>query len=397
MTEEVVDDKTLDEQLTASIRDTLHTIQERPAEETGLPEKDATDAVDAPAGDAPARARDATGKFTKNESSAPVVAPDKGVIADDATKPSVASPVAPGADDSPMAFDINRAPSSWKPAAKAEWANLPEGIRAEIHRREGDFHNTVLKPMREDATFGQTIKQVLAPYQMLIEAEGGTPDRAIADTMKTAALFRVGTQEQKLNALFQIDKQFNGGLAQHFQQAVAAEVAKQTGQPVQNQQPAEFRDPRVDQLLQAQQQQERARLQNEERANNEAAGRFLSSTNDKGQPLYPFVDNVLPDMTQRAAVIRGANPHLAADEVLKKAYEEAVWANPETRAVLVAQTQASQPEANLQRVEQARRASAGNLPKRGALPASSSPGPLKFGTPDSDESIRETYRQLTTG
>jgi hypothetical protein len=36
-----------------------------------------------------------------------------------------------------------------------------------------------------------------------------------------------------------------------------------------------------------------------------------------------------------------------------------------------------------------------NVPKRGAIPASQPDANLRFGTPESDDAIRETYRQLT--
>lgn len=382
---EVMTDRALDESLTESLRANLRDIQSRPAEETGLePAEPAAEPAEAAPVTEGERPRDASGKFLPKEPAAPAV-----------VAPVTAEPAAPEAAPT---FDINRAPSSWKPAAKAEWAKIPEGIRAEIHRREGDFHATVLKPLREDATFGQSIKAVLAPYQMLIEAEGGTPDRAIADTMKTAALFRVGQPQQKLEALWGIDRQFNCGLQAQFNQAVAAEVAKQTGQqpqaPAQPQGP--LMDPRVDQILAGMQQQERARNAEVERTSNAAVEQFITAKDEAGQPRYPFVDNVLQDMVERVSILRRQNPALNHSEALDQAYSAAIWANPETRAVLLAQqqAQAGKPEANLQRVEQAKRASGANLPKRGALPASTSVGPLKLGTAESDESIRETYRQL---
>jgi uncharacterized protein YicC (UPF0701 family) len=149
------------------------------------------------------------------------------------------------------------------------------------------------------------------------------------------------------------------------------------------------------------QERERAAFEKERQAQAQAASNkavedFMAAKDDKGAALYPFVDNVLADMSERVAVIRRANPGLEHADALKQAYEQAVWANPETRSVLIAaqQAQAAQPAENQQRVAAAKRASAGNVPKRGALPASQSVGALRLGTPESDDSIRETYRQL---
>ena len=385
MAEEALDDRALSESMDEDIRKTLAAIKER--------EPEALDVTE----DAPAvkddRARAPDGKFVKTESAAPAEAPD--------TSPPVGVPEQ-AAVDAPVegaqpAVDLNRAPSSWKPAAKAAWQALPEPVRAEIHRREFDFHNTTFKgPLKENADFGQSVRQVVEPYKAMIEAEGGTPERAIADTMRTAALFRTGTQEQKLQALWQIDKQFNGGLAQHFERSVQAEIAKRTGQPAVEGQPPVYQDPRVDTILQSlqeqerqRQEQERQRQQEQEQQNANVVQEFINAKGTDGQPLYPFVDNVIADMSARVQLIRQQNPALNPHEALKQAYEQASWANPEVRAVLISQqqAQANKPEDNLRRVEQAKRASAVNVPKRGALPAS---GPAL----SLEEDIRETARAL---
>jgi uncharacterized protein YicC (UPF0701 family) len=115
---------------------------------------------------------------------------------------------------------------------------------------------------------------------------------------------------------------------------------------------------------------ERERVAQEERVTNAATERFLAAKDDKGQPLYPFVDNVLDDMSSRVSSIRRTNPAIGHEEALKQAYEAAVWANPETRAVLIGQqqAQAQQSAETLRKVEQAKRANAGNMPRRGAFP-----------------------------
>lgn len=327
------------------------------------------------------RPRAPDGKFVK-ESAAPAETPDTPENAEGQTEPVAAEPA--------LNVDLNRAPSSWKPAAKAAWANLPPEIRAEVHRREADFHNTTLKgPLKENADFGQTIKQVIEPYRAMIEAEGGTPDRAVADLLRTAALFRTGSQQAKLQGLLQLDKQFNVGLQQYIQQQTQAQP---DGQPAQSQ----FADPRVDQIMQSlhaiereRQAEQQRQAQMQERATTEAVNNFITAKDDKGAPLYPFVDNVIDEMNLLVAEHRRRNPAADHGQILKQAYEQAVWANPETRAVLIAQQQAkaSQPEANLRKVEQAKRASAGNVPKRGSLPASAPPLSM-------DDTIRETAKAL---
>jgi hypothetical protein len=274
------------------------------------------------------RPRDAQGKFVEKpkEPAAPAEARQSGqACRTAAAAPAPADPEAPLVTTTGQPIDINRPPSSWKPAAKAAWMTLPPEIRTEIHRRER------LPARRQDAAgdadFGRRSSGVVEPYRMLIESEGGTPEKAIADLMRTAALFRTGQPQQKLQALFGIAQQFNVPLAEYMQ----AEFAKAKGDPnapAAQAQPQSFQDPRVDQLLAAQQRQERERVAHEERVSNAATERFLSAKDDKGQPLYPFVDNVLEDMSERVSSMRRTNPAIGHEEALKQAYEAAVWANP---------------------------------------------------------------------
>ena len=339
----------------------------------------------------PEKPRDEKGKFAKTEKPKVTLkeAQAKQPIAE--TEPKT-EPAEPPLKFGEVVVDLARAPSSWKPAAKAIWNTLPESIRTEVYRRETDFSNSVLNgPMKQNSDFGQAVKTVIDPYRMLIEAEGGTPEKAIADTMKTAALFRVGTPQQKLQAIFQIDQQYcQGALNQLFQSKLNEAISRATGQPVQpSQQPAQFQDPRVDQIMASLQQQERERVQQAETIANSATDQFLASKNEKGESLFPFVDNVLDDMTERVSILRRTNPAMPHNEILKQAYDAAVWANPETRAVLISQTQAGTTAAaqTAQKVATAKRAQTGTMPKRGAIPATEPAKSL-------DDSIRETGREL---
>ena len=397
-------ERELSEAMDETIRTTLADINSRAEPDAQIP-------VEEPAAAEPAaepvaeqdKPRDPkSGQFKKGEQQRhqPAKTAKTSAAQAEPTNPAPATVPEPAAAETelPLKFgavevDLKRPPSSWKPGAKAQWGALPADVQKEIYRRETDFSNSVLNgPMKQNADFGNAVRQTVEPYRAMIEAEGGTPERARGELFKTAALFRTGSQPSKLNALFALDQQFNGGLRDHFSRSVQAEVARLTGQPAQQQQPQQqqvFQDPRVDALMQSLQQQERQRAQQEESIANSATDQFLASKNDKGEPKFPFVDNVLDDMTNRIAAIRQGNPALAHNDVLQRAYDEAVWANPETRAVLIAQTQATQQAAaqTAQKVAVAKRAQVGAMPKRGAIPATEPPKSL-------DETIRETAREL---
>lgn len=401
MAEEVLEGRELGEAMDESIGTLYREIQARSApEEPAAPAAAPVEAEPAAEPEAPAgeRARDKDGKFVAakdapKESAAPAKADTQSKAIEPAAPEQAAADTEPALKFGSVTVDLTRPPSSWKPAAKVAWAALPPAVQAEIYRRETDFSNTVLNgPLKESADFGRTVRGVVEPYRAMIEAEGGTPERAIGDLLKTAQLFRTAPQPTKLQALFQLDQQFGAGLQAFIQQEVlrhSGQAGVTAPQP-QMQPPAPpYQDPRVDTLLAAYQQQERERAAQAERASSAAVEQFIATKGADGKDAYPFVDNVLEDMSMRVQALRRQNPALEHTQALKQAYEQAVWANPETRAVLIAaqQAQAVAPAEALRKVADAKRASAGNVPKRGALPAT---GPAK----SLDETIRETAREL---
>jgi hypothetical protein len=314
-----------------------------------------------------------------------------------ATQPEAKADEAPAAepeaqaeptDDAP-ARDLNRPPSSWKPAAKAAWDALPPEIRAEVHRRESDWLQGQAQ-LLPDAELGRSMRQTIEPYRMLIEAEGGTPERAVSHLLQTAALFRVGTAEQKQAALAQIAQQYGIQMPGGAQQADP--YAQAQG----------FRDPRVDQMLQ---QQEMARLQQEadQRRREEAETARLSSVvqtwsdavDSAGKPLRPWFGNVEADLAALIPQVRASNPGMKAEDVLQQAYDRAVWAHPEIRPLLLKQQQ-DQMEAkrradNQLRVQEAKKAASVNVPRRASVPAASTDS---RGIDRMDEVIADTAREL---
>jgi hypothetical protein len=367
----------------AAIRE-KHAVEEDPAPEPGG-EADSGGEAEVPAAAAPAtegaRARDDTGKFAKagkepkddkGARTAPAKAAERG-----ATAPAVEP-----ADQAvqPAARDVNRAPSSWKPTERAEFDKLSPVVKAAIHRREQDFQNgqTQLLP---DAQLGKGMRAAIEPYRMLIEAEGGTPERAVADLLKTAAIFRVGTNEQKAQAVAGIVRQYG----------VDMRVLFPGGQQPQNAQPQAFRDPRVDQLLANQNRERQESIQREQVQLESTVEHWMNETDAQGQPKRPYLGDVINEMSALVPQIRHANPALTHAQALEQAYERAIWAHPEVRTVLqqkaAADLQASTRAANQTRVSDARRAASVNVRPRGSLPSAGKPGAM-------EDTIAATAREL---
>jgi len=317
----------------------------------------------------------------KEEKPSAPVRDEKGRFVGKSAEPEESAP--PASKATPASQPSDRAPSSWKPTERELWKGLSPEVRAAINRRETDFLNGQQQLM-PDAQLGKSMREVIEPYRMLIQAEGGTPERAVADLLRTAAIFRVGTPQQKYEAIAQIADQFGLNLA-IFGQGQAQGNAP--AQPAQGQ----FYDPRVTQLL-AQQRQQETERQNQEQAQLErTVTSWMDEKDEKGEPRRPYIGDVINEMSALLPQIKEANPSLTYAQVLEQGYERAIWAHPEIRTILQ-QKAASDLEAkrrsdNQQRVASAKRAASVNVPRRGSLPGAEKPGSL-------EETIAATAREL---
>jgi hypothetical protein len=99
------------------------------------------------------------------------------------------------------------APNSWREDAKAIFKDLPEEAQAEILKREADFEKGIAKHA-EKAKQADDFLTAAAPYTAMIAAEGGTPAKAFESLLQTAAIFRVGSPQQKADTVRQLIQQF---------------------------------------------------------------------------------------------------------------------------------------------------------------------------------------------
>lgn len=337
------------------------------------------------------RARDEQGRFAKDDKpkvEKPAAAPK--APAEGKALAKADSPAAPASEPVVRAdgktADLARPPASFSAAAKTAWAQTPEAVRADIHRREVDAYKK-FQEIAPDAEFGRSLRNVGERYHQIVTLDGGGDfSRAVGALFHTASVLRFGAPQQKREAIDFLEK--------HYQiPAKQAQVDAQ-GNPVQQAQaPQEFRDSRVDALVANMNQAEMQRRKHLDAAANDSTTRFLSATNERGESLYPFVDNVLDDMTQRVRTILAQKPGTPHDQALKEAYDAAAWANPETRKILqeqeVARLEAQRREASLRKVDSARHAAAGNVTRRGAVPAQAPVGTM-------DDTILQTYRDITS-
>lgn len=345
--EQVIDQTTDTQTLEApvsiddTIRNTLAEIRGRgEGGEVGNP-----DAPDTPEEKAQ-RIRDEQGKFAKG--APPVVGADP------------ANPAAATATPAGTPPDV--APNTWKKEAAAMWATLPPEVRAEATRREADFHKGI-EGYKQAAGFGQAMERAITPYAATIQGLGITADKAVSEIMASDHVLRYGTPQQKQAKAI--------GLLQSYGIDIAGLQA-----PLQQ----ENIDPNVKQL-QDQVQQLTGWIQNQTQQGQQQEVASLNSeiATFSADPKHSHFESVKGHM---AALLQAGQATSLAD-----AYEQAIYANPATRQLVLAQQQAEQRAEAAKKAQAARGAASVNTRARSSMPVSQPIGTM-------EDTIRAKLREL---
>lgn len=293
--------------------------------ETAAPVTEAQTTTPAPVADVPpastaaapsvaSEGRDEKGRFKPKTASAtpapakaeesaspPPAAPEKAETATEAPKPAEVTPTL-------------KAPQSWKPAAREKWAALPPETQAEVWRREKE----VAHVLQESAVARKTateFEETIRPYVPLFQAEGAAPIKAIGNMLQTVAALARGAPAQKAAVVAQLIKAYSVDIG--ALDSVLSGEAQATPHT-----PAEYRDPRVDILMQQLQAQQR----NQTQAVQQKAAQEVEAA--KGE--LEFLDDVREDMADLIEVASRRGVELS----LKDAYTRAVAMNGELSAIL---------------------------------------------------------------
>lgn len=112
------------------------------------------------------------------------------------------------AGEAPTLVDSSeRAPASWRGAAKQHWGELPTDVRQEVMRRERQV-NDVLRESSDARRFVDAFEETVQPFQSFIAADGENPLQATRNLMQAAATLRAGTPDQKVALAYDIIKRY---------------------------------------------------------------------------------------------------------------------------------------------------------------------------------------------
>lgn len=260
--------------------------------------------------------------------------------------PDVPDPLIP----KPEADAVQAAPNTWKKEAAALWDKTDPVVRAEIQRREADFHKGI-EQYRQSATFAHAVDTAITPYKQTLQQLGITPEVAIRELMGADHKLRYGSDNEKHEYFMQLAHTYgiNLNTVANAQQNIDPEVYKV------------YLD---NQRLQAQ--IDNHQFQVQQQANQSLNSEIARFEADPKHIHYASVRGHMAALLQAGQAT-----------TLDDAYEQAIYANPVTRqAVLQQQAQVAREE-SARKANAARTASSVNVRTRPALVAEE-----KIGTMD---------------
>lgn len=257
----------------------------------------------------------------------------EGAAAAPSPAPAPAPAPEPAASPTPAPVVEHPYPKSWRPDHQSQWANLPPEIRAEVLRREDDFHKGTA-PLRSAAQFVQRFQQASAPVAEYLNA-GVDPLELYANFAKAHATLSRGGPEAS---------EFLRTLAAEYKLDLSAEPA--------------YVDPQL-KALQDEVRGVKSVLSAQEQAVASAKRAELTSEVDRfaADPQNKHFPVVAADM----ALLLKADAKLT----LADAYAKATWASPAVRDLLLGEElekrRKTEKEASAQRAAQSAHASQGSV------------------------------------
>jgi hypothetical protein len=275
------------------------------------------------------------------------------------------TPETPEAPEVPEA-QVKPAPKSWPKEMHEHWTKTPPQVQEYWEKREAQMLEG-LEQYRGDATLGKSLKEVILPYQPMLQASGVDETKAVQFLLNAHYRLTNGSPEQRQAAYQQLGQNLGLVQAQEQQQI----------------------DPALRAVMERQQKLESALEQRQREAFEAKRGEltshvaaFADAKDEKGNPKHPYFDEVADDIILL----------INAGHELDAAYDKAVYANPVTRQKELARLQ-KENEAKLREkadaeAKAARRASSSNVRSRDTRKAPTEPlGKM-------DDTMRDTLKEI---
>lgn len=270
------------------------------------------------------------------------------------------------------------APLSWSAEQKAKWASVPPDLQAYIAQRDKEQHEAISRAGQQVKAY-EPVGNVIEQFREIFERNQLPPHEGIARMLAVEQWLArdPGAAISEIAKAYKVDlRGLNGDQPAppaNGQEGTQAAVDPRVSTLENAIAERDRRIERIESFLTAQQRQQ---YQQSESALARQIADFENEQKD-GKPLRPHFGAVYDEMTALIPGIRAKEPGLSIQEVLAKAYDKAVHANPDIRARILAD-QRSQDEdkrrkETAQKAEAARKAASVNVrsgPTGGASPKS---------------------------
>ena len=202
-----------------------------------------------------------------------------------------------------------KAPVSWSPDNREHWNKLPSEVQEQVTKREREIESG-LRDASDARKFTENFFSAVKPFEQTIQVEaGGDALLATRNLMNIATGLRVGAMPQKAQLVAQIIQTYGVDVAT-LDDILSGQVGTaqpQVQQPVGD--PANFRDPRVDQMIANQK-------QSDDQENLEIQGEIETFLAD---PANEFAMDVKDDMADLMEMAGRRNQELSLPDAYKKA------------------------------------------------------------------------------
>lgn len=323
------------------------------------------------------RERGADGKFApRDDKPAPDIdakaAKDSAAKADAKDQKPDEGAEEPAATEKPAAKAI-KAPNSWSPDMKAKFETLPPDVREFVAKRESEAHQAISR-LGQYAKETKPLIDVLERHRGVFEANNLTYDQGVERLLAVQNLL----DRDPRAAIQQIAKAYRVDLAEFGAPSDGMDLPP---------------DPHVERMqqhiayLEEQLQQVTGHITSQQQAAEQQRHASYLGLVDQFAQTAPDFDDVAAEVVANIQALQAANPNRHPQELLKEAYDRAIWANPKTRAKM--QERATK-EAEAARMKAAQEA-AEKAKAAGRINVSGQRQPL--GEMSEDDLLRQAYRK----
>lgn len=265
--------------------------------------------------------------------------PAEGAVPPEA-QPKPADPAAPAAEPPagaapqvPASTQELKAPAQWKPAVREKWNSLPREVQEEIHRREGDSMR-LIGSVGPKIRLADEVSQHLAPFAERLAGNGASQSVFIHDVFSSIKSLASGNPQEQAEVVANIVQSY--GIDVRMLDQILTHRLNQPPEVMEARRATQIAQGIIRQHTQTADQQSAQQAQ-------VALAAFAA---DPKNEFFGDVRTFMADLIDSGQA-----------KTLEDAYAAAVWANADTRKILLQREAQTRASGKNKRATTARRAS----------------------------------------